>query len=180
MPEIWLPGTRVLTYPLHFRHLAFLVLRVLLASTGTVLQQRGIVPMSPHLTRGPVVLWDYNKSVDGRECFQALPKPFVLPRRSFVLRLLPFSLPCSREYSEIWGKGMVREPGYRGLHLWNISILIHMFVPAGLFSQLLKVGGRGVRDTNKSCERPLQCFSFSFPNILEKEITSTYLHKCPK
>lgn len=63
------------------------------------------------------------------------------------------------------------EPGYRGLHLWNISILIHMFVPARLFSQLLM---EEKRDTNKSCERPLQCFSFSFPNILVKEITSTY------
>lgn len=61
MPEIWLPGTQVLTYPLHFRHLTFLILQVLLGSTAPVsqlapLQQRGIVSISPHLKGGPVIL----------------------------------------------------------------------------------------------------------------------------
>jgi len=38
MPEICLPGTQVLIYPLHFRLLAFLIVRVLLASAGPVSQ----------------------------------------------------------------------------------------------------------------------------------------------
>lgn len=84
---------------------------MLLVSAGPVsqtvpLQQRGVVPVSPHLKGGRVVLSDHDKSVCGRGCLQALPMPLVLPG-SFLLHSLPVSLSCSNGFSEACGKGMV-------------------------------------------------------------------------
>lgn len=83
-----------------------------LASTGPVsqmapLQQREIVPISSHLNRGPVVLWGYNKSACGGGCLWALPKPFMLPRKNFLLHSFLFPLSCSWEFTGTCDKGMV-------------------------------------------------------------------------